>query len=81
MAYSILSYIILYNLSLPYIIQSSFHLHLLPLLLHFLLLPAYLIQGDKSISTMTRLRETYQARGIGGFYHGGTALMLRQGER
>ena len=37
------------------------------------------VTGDKSISITQRIVQTYRTRGIGGFYHGGTALMLRQG--
>ena len=37
------------------------------------------VTGDKSISTLQRIAMTYRSHGIGGFYHGGTALMLRQG--
>lgn len=37
------------------------------------------VTGDKSISLYQRTVQTYQKSGIGGFYHGGTALMLRQG--
>lgn len=37
------------------------------------------VTGDKSVSTLQRIAMTYKAHGIGGFYHGGTALMLRQG--
>ena len=37
------------------------------------------VTGDKSISLGTRIAQTYQRSGIGGFYKGGTALMLRQG--
>ena len=37
------------------------------------------VTGDKGISTMDRVKSTYAKSGIGGFYRGGTALMLRQG--
>ena len=37
------------------------------------------VTGDKSIGMMERITQTYQRSGIGGFYKGGTALMLRQG--
>ena len=37
------------------------------------------VTGDKSMSLLTRITQTYQRSGIGGFYKGGTALMLRQG--
>jgi hypothetical protein len=37
------------------------------------------VTGDKSISLGTRVTETYRKQGISGFYHGGTALILRQG--
>jgi hypothetical protein len=37
------------------------------------------VTGDKSITMLQRISMTYKAHGIGGFYHGGTALMLRQG--
>lgn len=37
------------------------------------------VTGDKSISLWQQTVNTYKARGIGGFYHGGTALILRQG--
>ena len=37
------------------------------------------VTGDKSITMTQRIVQTYRTRGIGGFYHGGTALMLRQG--
>jgi hypothetical protein len=37
------------------------------------------VTGDKSISIVDRIKTTYATKGIGGFYAGGTALMLRQG--
>lgn len=37
------------------------------------------VTGDKSISIVQRTKDTWSKQGIGGFYHGGTALMLRQG--
>lgn len=37
------------------------------------------VTGDKSISLWQRTITTYKLHGIGGFYHGGTALILRQG--
>jgi len=37
------------------------------------------VTGDKSIGVVERITMTYQKQGIAGFYHGGTALMLRQG--
>lgn len=37
------------------------------------------VTGDKTISLYQRTVSTYKTQGIGGFYHGGTALMLRQG--
>eukprot|EP01035_Chromulina_nebulosa_P020319 gene20319-26376_t len=37
------------------------------------------VTGDKSVSIIQRATQTYKTQGIGGFYHGGTALMLRQG--
>jgi hypothetical protein len=37
------------------------------------------VTGDKSISLTDRIKQTYAAKGIKGFYAGGTALMLRQG--
>ena len=37
------------------------------------------VTGDKSISLWQRTVTTYKLHGIGGFYHGGTALILRQG--
>ena len=37
------------------------------------------VTGDKSISIVQRISQTYAKSGIGGFYQGGTALMLRQG--
>ena len=38
------------------------------------------VTGDKSVSTYTRTVDTFKLRGIGGFYQGGTALLLRQGK-
>ncbi len=38
------------------------------------------VMGDKSTSLMTKVKTTYQKYGIGGFYHGGTALIIRQGK-
>ena len=38
------------------------------------------VTGDRSISIYKRTVDTFAARGIGGFYQGGTALLLRQGE-
>lgn len=37
------------------------------------------VTGDKSISLASRVSNTYKTQGIGGFYRGGTALILRQG--
>jgi hypothetical protein len=37
------------------------------------------VTGDKSVSLWQRAVTTYQKSGIGGFYHGGTALIMRQG--
>lgn len=37
------------------------------------------VTGDKSIGVFQRISMTYKSQGIAGFYHGGTALMLRQG--
>lgn len=37
------------------------------------------VTGDKSISMMQRLSQTYKKSGISGFYTGGTALIFRQG--
>ena len=37
------------------------------------------VTGDKSVSMMELIQKTFKTQGIGGFYHGGTALMLRQG--
>lgn len=37
------------------------------------------VTGDKSVSLLQHAKNTYKARGIGGFYAGGTALLLRQG--
>lgn len=37
------------------------------------------VTGDKSISFYQRSIDVYKTRGIGGFYQGGTALLLRQG--
>lgn len=37
------------------------------------------VTGDKSVSLWQRTKDVYRTNGIGGFYHGGTALILRQG--
>jgi len=37
------------------------------------------VAGERSISIVDRMKDTWKARGIKGFYVGGTALMLRQG--
>lgn len=37
------------------------------------------VTGDKSVSLWQRVVNTYQKQGIKGFYHGGTALVFRQG--
>jgi hypothetical protein len=37
------------------------------------------VTGDKSVSVYKHAVDTFKTRGIGGFYHGGTALLLRQG--
>lgn len=37
------------------------------------------VTGDKSVSLWQHTVKTYKSHGIGGFYHGGTALVLRQG--
>lgn len=37
------------------------------------------VTGDKSVSLWQRVVGTYQKQGIKGFYHGGTALIFRQG--
>lgn len=37
------------------------------------------VTGDKSISLQQRTIDIFKTRGIGGFYQGGTALLLRQG--
>lgn len=37
------------------------------------------VTGDGKVSLFQRVKDTYKLRGIGGFYHGGTALILRQG--
>lgn len=37
------------------------------------------VTGDKSVGLIQQATRTYKAHGIGGFYHGGTALILRQG--
>ena len=37
------------------------------------------VTGDKSVSVFKRMGDTFKSRGIGGFYQGGTALLLRQG--
>jgi hypothetical protein len=39
------------------------------------------VTGDKSVSLLQKTVQTYKTQGIGGFYHGGTALILRQGKR
>ncbi len=38
------------------------------------------VTGDKSISLFQRSKDILKARGIGGFYQGGVALLLRQGK-
>ncbi len=38
------------------------------------------VTGDKSVSLLSRVKLTWQTQGIGGFYRGGTALILRQGK-
>jgi hypothetical protein len=35
---------------------------------------------QKSVSLLKLTKDTYRTKGIGGFYHGGTALILRQGK-
>jgi hypothetical protein len=37
------------------------------------------VTGDKSTNLLQLASKTYKSQGIGGFYHGGTALILRQG--
>ena len=37
------------------------------------------VTGDKSTSLFSKVSTTYKKYGIAGFYHGGTALILRQG--
>lgn len=37
------------------------------------------VTGDKSISIWQRTVQTFKTQGVKGFYHGGTALMWRQG--
>jgi hypothetical protein len=37
------------------------------------------VTGDKSTSLLQKVKTTYGKYGISGFYHGGTALILRQG--
>lgn len=37
------------------------------------------VTGDKSVSLFQRSKDILRTRGIGGFYQGGTALLLRQG--
>eukprot|EP01031_Cornospumella_fuschlensis_P043170 gene43170-52766_t len=37
------------------------------------------VMGDKSVSLWQRTKMTFQKSGLGGFYHGGTALIMRQG--
>jgi hypothetical protein len=39
------------------------------------------VTGDKSVSLTQRVSTTFKTRGIGGFYQGGTALLLRQGTK
>ena len=39
------------------------------------------VTGDKSVSLVEKISSTYKNRGIGGFYAGGTALILRQGKK
>lgn len=36
------------------------------------------VTGDKGVSTMERVRRTYAAKGVRGFYPGGTAIAFRQ---
>jgi len=43
------------------------------------LVTAAVTGGDKSVSVYAHTMNTYRTRGIAGFYHGGTALILRQG--
>lgn len=43
------------------------------------LVTAAVTAKDNSISLADKISSTYKARGIGGFYAGGTALILRQG--
>ena len=43
------------------------------------LVTAAVTGGDKPVSVYTHTLNTYRTRGIAGFYHGGTALILRQG--
>mmetsp|Transcript_30618 Transcript_30618/g.33454 ORF Transcript_30618/g.33454 Transcript_30618/m.33454 type:complete len:287 (-) Transcript_30618:211-1071(-) len=37
------------------------------------------VTGDKSTSLLSKVTSTYKKYGVSGFYHGGTALILRQG--
>ena len=37
------------------------------------------VTGNKSVSILQQMKNTYTQHGIAGFYRGGTALMLRQG--
>ena len=39
------------------------------------------VTGDKSVSLYKRSIDTFKARGLSGFYQGGTALLLRQGKQ
>jgi len=43
------------------------------------LVTAAVTGGDKTVSVYAHTVNTYRTRGIAGFYHGGTALILRQG--
>jgi hypothetical protein len=38
------------------------------------------VTGDKSTSLLSKVTSTYKKYGVSGFYHGGTALILRQGK-
>lgn len=37
------------------------------------------VTGNKNLSIMDTVKNTYKSQGIKGFYHGGTALVFRQG--
>lgn len=37
------------------------------------------VTGDKSVTALDRVKSTFKTQGIGGFYRGGTALIMRQG--